>query len=105
MAGHNEIYITTVKLNSEEAKNRLMELSKTVENLKKQRSKALQKGNMPLFDHLGKELKKAEREMRQFKSDTMNVADTLKEPRHSQYQADRESHAFCPGTDEADEQC
>lgn len=78
MAGHNEIYITTVKLNSEEAKNRLMELSKTVENLKKQRSEALQKGNMPLFDHLGKELKKAEREMRQFKSDTMNVADTLK---------------------------
>lgn len=78
MAGHNEIYTTTVKLNSEEAKNRLMELSKTVENLKKQRSEALQKGNMPLFDHLGKELKKAEREMRQFKSDTMNVADTLK---------------------------
>lgn len=78
MAGHNEIYITTVKLNSEEAKNRLMELSKTVESLKKQRSEALQKGNMPLFDHLGKELKKAEREMRQFKSDTMNVADTLK---------------------------
>lgn len=38
MAGYNEVYTTTVKLNSEEAKNRLLELQKVVDTLKQKRN-------------------------------------------------------------------
>ena len=61
MAGYNEVYTTTVKLNSEEAKNRLLELQKVVDTLKQKRNEAFKANDMKLF-----------------KNQTMSVVETLK---------------------------
>lgn len=78
MAGYNEVYTTTVKLNSEEAKNRLLELQKVVDTLKQKRNEAFKANDMQLFAALGKDLSKAEHELKLFKNQTMSVVDTLK---------------------------
>lgn len=78
MAGYNEVYTTTVKLNSEEAKNRLLELQKVVDTLKQKRNEAFKANDMKLFASLGKDLKSAEHELKLFKNQTMSVVDTLK---------------------------
>lgn len=72
-----EVYTTVIKLNSEEAKNRLKELEDKVARLKKAKQEAFSTGDTRLGASLAKELKIAEREMKQFKNATMGVKETL----------------------------
>ena len=72
-----EVYTTVVKLNSEEAKNRLKELEDRVARLKKAKQDAFSAGDSRLGASLAKDLKAAEREMKQFKNSTMSVKETL----------------------------
>lgn len=72
-----EAYTTIVKLNSEEAKNRLKELEDKVARLKKAKQDAFSTGDSRLGASLAKDLKAAEREMKQFKNSTMSVKETL----------------------------
>lgn len=72
-----EVYTTIVKLNSEEAKNRLKELEDKVARLKKAKQDAFSTGDSRLGASLAKDLKSAEREMKQFKNSTMSVKETL----------------------------
>ena len=72
-----EVYTTVIKLNSEEAKNRLKELEDKVARLKKAKQDAFSTGDTRLGSTLAKELKIAEREMKQFKNSTMSVKETL----------------------------
>ena len=72
-----EVYTTIVKLNSEEAKNRLKELEDKIARLKKAKQEAFSKGDSRLGTSLAKDLKAAEREMKQFKNSTMSVKETL----------------------------
>lgn len=72
-----EVYTTVIKLNSEEAKNRLKEFEDKVARLKKAKQEAFSTGDIRLGSSLAKELKIAEREMKQFKNATMGVKETL----------------------------
>ena len=72
-----EVYTTIVKLNSEEAKHRLKELEDKVARLKKAKQDAFSTGDSRLGASLAKDLKAAEREMKQFKNSTMSVKETL----------------------------
>lgn len=72
-----EVYTTVIKLNSEEAKNRLKELEDRVARLKKAKQDAFSAGDSRLGASLAKDLKAAEREMKQFKNSTMSVKQTL----------------------------
>jgi TP901 family phage tail tape measure protein len=72
-----EVYTTVIKLNSEEAKNRLKELEDRVARLKKAKQDAFSAGDSRLGASLAKDLKAAEREMKQFKNSTMSVNETL----------------------------
>ena len=72
-----EVYTTVIKLNSEEAKNRLKELEDRVARLKKTKQDAFSAGDSRLGASLAKDLKAAEREMKQFKNSTMSVKETL----------------------------
>lgn len=72
-----EVYTTVIKLNSEEAKNRLKELEDRVARLKKDKQEAFSAGDSRLGASLAKDLKAAEREMKQFKNSTMSVKETL----------------------------
>lgn len=72
-----EVYTTVIKLNSEEAKNRLKELEDKVARLKKAKQDAFSAGDSRLGASLAKDLKAAEREMKQFKNSTMSVKKTL----------------------------
>ncbi len=72
-----EVYTTVIKLNSEEAKNRLNELEDKVARLKKAKQEAFSTGDIRLGSSLAKELKIAEREMKQFKNATMGIKETL----------------------------
>lgn len=72
-----EVYTTIVKLNSEEAKNRLKELEDKIARLKKAKLDAFSTGDSRLGTSLAKDLKAAEREMKQFKNSTMSVKETL----------------------------
>lgn len=72
-----EVYTTVIKLNSEEAKNRLKELEDRVARLKKAKQDAFSAGDSRLWASLAKDLKAAEREMKQFKNSTMSVKETL----------------------------
>lgn len=72
-----EVYTTVIKLNSEEAKNRLKELEDRVARLKKAKQEAFSAGDSRLGVSLAKDLKAAEREMKQFKNSTMSVKETL----------------------------
>lgn len=72
-----EVYTTVIKLNSEEAKNRLKELENKVARLKKAKQDAFSAGDSRLGASLAKDLKAAEREMKQFKNSTMSVKETL----------------------------
>lgn len=72
-----EVYTTVIKLNSEEAKNRLKELEDKVARLKKAKQEAFSTGDIRIGSSLAKELKIAEREMKQFKNATMGVKETL----------------------------
>ena len=72
-----EVYTTVIKLNSEEAKNRLKELEDRVARLKKAKQDAFSAGDSRLGASLAKNLKAAEREMKQFKNSTMSVKETL----------------------------
>ena len=72
-----EVYTTIVKLNSEEAKNRLKELEDKIARLKKAKQEAFSTGDSRLGTSLAKNLKAAEREMKQFKNSTMSVKETL----------------------------
>lgn len=71
--GRNERYITTIELNSQEAQNHLQKLVKKVEELKKKKDEALAQGKF--FDN--KELKKATKEMIQFKAQLTGVQGIL----------------------------
>ena len=72
-----EVYTTVVKLNTEEAKNRLKELEEKVARLKKAKQDAFSTGDSRLGASLAKDLKAAEREMKQFKNSTMSIKETL----------------------------
>lgn len=72
-----EVYTTVIKLNSEEAKNRLKELEDRVARLKKAKQEAFSAGDSRLGASLAKDLKATEREMKQFKNSTMSVKETL----------------------------
>lgn len=72
-----EVYTTVIKLNSVEAKNRLKELEDRVARLKKAKQDAFSAGDSRLGASLAKDLKAAEREMKQFKNSTMSVKETL----------------------------
>ena len=72
-----EVYTTVIKLNSEEAKNRLKELEDRVACLKKAKQDAFSAGDSRLGASLAKDLKAAEREMMLFKNSTMSVKETL----------------------------
>lgn len=72
-----EVYTAVIKLNSEEAKNRLKELEDRVARLKKAKQDAFSAGDSRLGASLAKDLKAAEREMKQFKNSTMSVKETL----------------------------
>ena len=77
MMARQEVYTTVIKLNSEEAKNRLKELEDRVARLKKAKQDAFSAGDSRLGASLAKNLKAAEREMKQFKNSTMSVKETL----------------------------
>lgn len=77
MMARQEVYTTVIKLNSEEAKNRLKELEDRVARLKKAKQDAFSAGDSRLGASLAKDLKAAEREMKQFKNSTMSVKETL----------------------------
>lgn len=72
-----EVYTTVIKLNSEEAKNRLKELEDRVARLKKAKQDVFSAGDSRLGASLAKDLKAAEREMKLFKNSTMSVKETL----------------------------
>lgn len=72
-----EVYTTVIKLNSEEAKNRLKELEDKIARLKKAKQDAFSAGDSRLGASLAKDLKAAEREMKQFKNSTMSVKEAL----------------------------
>ncbi len=72
-----EVYTTVIKLNSEEAKNRLKELEDRVARLKKAKQDAFSAGDSRLGASLAKDLMAAEREMKLFKNSTMSVKETL----------------------------
>ena len=72
-----EVYTTIVKLNSEEAKNRLKELEDKIARLKKAKQDAFSTGDSRLGASLAKDLKAAERELKQFKNSTLSVKETL----------------------------
>ena len=72
-----EVYTTVIKLNSEEAKNRLKELEDRVARLKKAKQDAFSAGDSRLGASLAQARKAAEREMKQFKNSTMSVKETL----------------------------
>lgn len=72
-----EVYTTVIKLNSEEARNRLKELEDRVARLRKAKQDAFSTGDSRLGASLAKDLKAAEREMKQFKNSTMSVKETL----------------------------
>lgn len=72
-----EVYTTVIKLNSEEAKNRLKELEDRVASMKKAKQEAFSAGDSRLGASLAKDLKAAEREMKLFKNSTMSVKETL----------------------------
>lgn len=72
-----EVYTTIVKLNSEEANNRLKVLEDKIARLKKAKQDAFSAGDSRLGTSLAKDLKAAEREMKQFKNSTMSVKETL----------------------------
>lgn len=72
-----EVYTTVIKLNSEEAKNRLKELEDRVARLKKAKQDAFSAGDSRLGASLAKDLTAAEREMKLFKNSTMSVKETL----------------------------
>lgn len=72
-----EVYTTVIKLNSEEAKNRLKELEDRVARLKKAKQDAFSAGDSRLGASLAKDLKATEQEMKQFKNSTMSVKETL----------------------------
>ncbi len=57
-----EVYTTVIKLNSEEAKNRLKELEDKVARLKKAKQDAFSAGDSRLGASLAKDLKVAERD-------------------------------------------
>ncbi len=71
------IYTTTVKLNSQEAKKKLQELQDNVTRLSKASKDAFDLGNEADFKKLSKELAAAEKQLKQFKSQTMSVQDIL----------------------------
>lgn len=73
----NEVFVTTIKLNSEEAKNKLEELKKKVDELKAKRKEALDAKDSKAFEGLTKDLKKAENELRVFRTETMSINETL----------------------------
>lgn len=73
----NEVFVTTIKLNSEEAKNKLEELKKKVDELKAKRKEALEAKDSTAFEGLTKDLKKAQGELRVFQDQTMSVNETL----------------------------
>lgn len=74
---NNEIFTTTIKLNSEEAKNKLEELKKKVDDLKAKRESVYSAGDDSVIDKWNKDLKKAQSELRLFKQETMSIKDTL----------------------------
>ena len=71
---NNERYVTTIELNSEQAQDRLKKLINTVEDLKRKKNEALSKGQSFLEEA---ELKKATRELKQWKVQMQGVQGVL----------------------------
>ena len=69
----NERYVTTIELNSEQAQDRLKELTKRVDELKKAKAEAIKKGEW--WDD--NSLKKATRELNQWKASLQGVQGVL----------------------------
>ena len=71
---NNERYVTTIELNSEQAQDRLKKLINTVEDLKRKKNEALSKGQSFLEEA---ELKKATKELKQWKAQMQGVQGVL----------------------------
>ncbi|MBQ0004985.1 MAG: phage tail tape measure protein [Clostridiales bacterium] len=72
-----QIYITTVKLNTEEAKARLDELVRKEKEVKAEYGKALSSGDDKAIQRTKKELSKVRKELNAFKLETMQVDEIL----------------------------
>lgn len=77
MATNEQLYITTVKLNTEEAKDRLEELINKEKALKEEHNKALKEGNNEGLKKIETELKRVRSETRQFRLEIMEVDEVL----------------------------
>lgn len=72
-----ELFITTVRLNTEEAKAKLEELERKEKELKVAHKEALASGDSVAIDKAAKELKKAQTELRAFRYEVMDVDQIL----------------------------
>lgn len=72
-----EVFITTVELNTEKAKNRLEELIKKEKELKSSYEKALTTGDSKAIEKAKTELNKARKELSTFKTETMQINEIL----------------------------
>ena len=75
---NNQVYTLTIKLNSQEAKARLEELSNKQKQLQKQKEQALAAGDTKAAQQFSKELKTVTDQMKQLNTTTKNVDNTLK---------------------------
>ncbi len=75
---NNQVYTLTIKLNSQEAKARLEELSNKQKQLQKQKEQALAAGDTKAAQQFSKELKTVNDQMKQLNTTTKNVDNTLK---------------------------
>ena len=78
MANNSARYVTTVELNSQEATNKLKEMEANVKKIRSEMDKAYSSGNKALGDKLSKDLGKANKEMKTFALQTMDVDKVLK---------------------------
>lgn len=69
MATREEIFSAVIKINDKEAKDKLEQMAKQMEKLKKRRDEALASGNLDLWKSLGKEMDKLSNSMK--KQDTL----------------------------------
>lgn len=69
MATREEIFSAVIKINDKEAKDKLGQMAKQMEKLKKRRDEALASGNLDLWKSLGKEMDKLSNSMK--KQDTL----------------------------------
>ena len=78
MASNYQEYITKVTLNAEEAKKQLDILSARAKEYRKLRDEAAKAGDKNAMEKYAKEVNELDKAMRRYRTDSQNVAQTLK---------------------------